>query len=522
MSRYYLGLDSSTQSLSAIIIDAQSGQLIYQHSLNYSTELPASYSVTDGFLPSESPGVVHAPPLMWVEALDQLLLQMKSDKAPINEIIAVSGAAQQHGTIYLGKNFDHSLTTIDPQRPLHQQLQNSFTRNTSPIWMDSSTSKQCASIAQSMGSNKKLNQITGSVAVERFSGAQIKKFADNQPDAYAKTTSIMLVSSFMASIFAGRKVGIDYTDGSGMNLLDIESKKWHPEILGCCGQHLQDKLQQPINPQLSLGNIASYFSQRYGFNSSCKLLPWCGDNPSSLIGLGLVEPGMTAISLGTSDTCFGLFKELPEFMSPWAHTFIAPTLDYMSLLCFKNGALAREAIRQQYQLSWEQFSDNLNKTNPGNQGAMILPWFDSETVPKVTHAGVKRFSLDSTDINANCRAVIEAQMIAMSNHATSAGLKATSIRATGGASQNPAILQIMADVFACPVDVLQSTSNSAALGAALRAVHAIENRSWIETVRPFSQVQTDATILPNTKAATIYQAMKKNYAEREAFCLANG
>jgi xylulokinase len=519
MSRYYLGLDSSTQSLSAILIDAESGQLVFEQSLNYSIELPA-YGVTDGFLPSIMPGVVHAPPLMWVEALDQLLMQMKADKCPMNEIVAVAGAAQQHGSVYVGAGFNPRLKSCNPQTPLHKQLQACFTHNTSPIWMDSSTTAQCAAITKALGGEANVNQVTGSIAVERFSGAQIKKFADTQPDAYANTAAIMLVSSFMASLFAGRHVGIDFTDASGMNLLDIRYKQWHPEALACCGDQLQDRLKLVVNPQLLLGTIAPYFSQRYGFNSACQVLPWCGDNPSSLIGLGLVEPGMTAISLGTSDTCFGLFKDLPESMSPWAHTFIAPTLDYMSLLCFKNGALAREAIRQQHQLTWEQFSASLDATPPGNQGAMILPWFDSEIVPKVEHAGVRRFSLELTDTDANCRAVIEAQMIAMSNHATAAGLQPISIRATGGASQNPAILQVMANVFGCPVDVLQTTSNSAALGAALRAVFAIENKSWIETVRPFTKVQQASKILPDANTVPIYQAMKKVYAERETSCLA--
>lgn len=323
----------------------------------------------------------------------------------------------------------------------------------------------------------------------------------------------------MASLFCGRHVGIDFTDASGMNLLDIRNKQWHPAALACVGDQLQDKLKPAVNPRLLLGSIAPYFSHRYGVNSACKVLPWCGDNPSSLIGLGLVEPGMTAISLGTSDTCFGLFKNLPEPMSPWAHTFIAPTLDYMSLLCFKNGSLAREAIRQQYQLTWEQFSDCLNATPPGNQGAMMLPWFNSEIVPKIEHAGVRRFSLEITDTNANCRAVIEAQMMVMSNHATAAGMQPTSIWATGGASQNDAILQIMANVFDCSVDVLQTTSNSAALGAALRAVFAVENKSWVETVQPFTKVQLASRILPDTEAVPIYQAMKKNYAKREGYCL---
>ena len=518
MSRYYLGLDSSTQSLSAILIDAESGELIYEQSLNYSTELPA-YGVTDGFLPSEIPGVVHAPPLMWIEALDQLLMQMKAENCPIHQIIAVAGAAQQHGSVYVGAGFDARLKCCNPQTPLHKQLQDCFTRDTSPIWMDASTTDQCAAITKSLGGEANVNQITGSIAVERFSGAQIKKFTETEQDAYVNTESIMLVSSFMASLFSGRRVGIDFTDASGMNLLDIRNKQWNPAALACVGDKLQDKLKQAVNPQIILGTIAPYFTHRYGFNSACKVLPWCGDNPSSLIGLGLIEPGMTAISLGTSDTCFGLFKDLPESMSPWAHTFIAPTLDYMSLLCFKNGSLAREAIRQQYQLTWEQFSACLDATPPGNQGGMMLPWFDTEIVPKVEHAGVQRFSLEKTDINANCRALIEAQMMAMSNHATAAGLLPTSIRATGGASQNAAILKIMANVFGCPVDVLQTTSNSAALGAVLRAVFAIENKSWIEIVQPFTKLQQALQVLPDAEAVQIYQAMKKNYAKHETACL---
>lgn len=190
------------------MIDAESGHLVYEHSLNYALELPA-YAVTDGFLPSTKPGVMHAPPLMWVEALDRLLLKMQSDKLPMNEIIAVAGAAQQHGSVYLGASFDACLKSCNPKMPLHEQLQDSFTRNTSPIWMDSSTTEQCTAITAALGGATNTILATGSIAVERFTGAQIKKFADKQPDAYANTAAILLVSSFMASLFAGRHIGID-------------------------------------------------------------------------------------------------------------------------------------------------------------------------------------------------------------------------------------------------------------------------------------------------------------------------
>ncbi len=483
MSRYYLGLDSSTQSLTVLLIDAESSHIQAEYSLNYAQELP-HYGVSDGFLPVEIAGEVHAPPLMWVEALDRLLLKMQYDGLPMQAIIAVSGAAQQHGTVYLNSKFEKTLKTLHSKTALQKQLQDCFSRQSSPIWMDSSSSKQCAEINQAFGGADEVNRTTGSVVIERFSGPQIKKFADSQPQAYKQTSHIMLVSSFMASLFVGRPVGVDYTDASGTNLFDIAKKQWQPEILHFCGEQLAEKLSAAVNPQSLLGRIAPYFVQRYGFNPDCLVLPWCGDNPSSLIGLGLIDPGMTAISLGTSDTVFGLLKVLPKSMSPWAHTFIAPTLDYMSLLCFKNGSLAREAIRNRYQLSWEGFNQQLAVTPPGNHGAMMLPWFENEIVPKVDQAGVRRFNLDENDIAANCRAVIEAQMMAMRHHAELAGLSPTSIRATGGASQNLTILQIMADIFNCPVEALETT-NGTALGSAIRAIVTVEKRPWQDVVNSF-------------------------------------
>ncbi len=519
MSRYYLGLDSSTQSLTAVLINADSNQLLYELSFNYAEELP-HYGCSDGFLDLQTAGEVHAPPLMWVEALDSLLMKLHNDGLPMQEIIAVSGAAQQHGTVYLNNGFAAALNTLQPQSPLHHQIQHCFSRQSSPIWMDNSTSAQCAQINQALGGADEVNRISGSVAIERFSGPQIKKFADSQPQAYKQTSHIMLVSSFLTSLFAGRPVGVDYTDASGTNLFDITKKQWHAKALHCCAEQLAEKLSTAVNPQTVLGRIAPYFVQRYGFNIDCLVLPWCGDNPSSLVGLGLVEPGMTAISLGTSDTLFGLFQQLPKNMSPWAHTFIAPTLDYMSLLCFRNGSLAREAIRNRYQLSWDDYNQHLAVTPPGNHGAMMLPWFESETVPKVEQSGGKRFNLDENDIAANCRAVIEAQMMAMRHHAELAGLSPTSIHATGGASQNQTILQIMADVFKCPVEVLKTT-NSTALGAALRAIVALEKRPWQEIVDGFSTVQTTSRLMPDQQAAAIYRQMKKQYIKLETDALNN-
>ena len=100
MARLFLGLDSSTQSLSAIVINYDARRIVYENSLSFDKMLP-HYGTRNGTLRSSDPLVVHSPPLMWVAALDILFGQMKNDGVALGEIIAVSGSGQQHGSVYL-------------------------------------------------------------------------------------------------------------------------------------------------------------------------------------------------------------------------------------------------------------------------------------------------------------------------------------------------------------------------------------------------------------------------------------
>ena len=102
-------------------------------------------------------------------------------------------------------------------------------------------------------------------------------------------------------------------------------------------------------------------------------------------------------------------------------------------------------------------------------------------------------------------------MLSMRQHAAAAGLKPQSIRATGGASANKAILQIMADVFQCPVDVMD-VQNSAALGAALRARQGLEQSSWAEALAGFTAVEAGATMMPRPEHAEVYARLAEQYA----------
>ena len=95
------------------------------------------------------------------------------------------------------------------------------------------------------------------------------------------------MSSAFASILVGKYAPIDFSDGSGMNLLDIRTGDWNALALKSTAKNLKKKLGAPSPSYTPLGNISPYFVQRYGFKKYCTVITWSGDNPCSLAGLGL-------------------------------------------------------------------------------------------------------------------------------------------------------------------------------------------------------------------------------------------
>lgn len=518
MSDLYLGLDASTQSLSAIIIDIDTRKIVYDISLNYDETLP-HYGTQNGVLDHPDPKIVHSPPLMWAEALDVLFDKMKTEGITLGDIRAISGSGQQHGSVYL-KTAD-TLSSLNPSKSLVENLGGIFSRDTSPIWMDSSTRAECDEICDALGGLQTTAKATGSTTFERFTGPQIRKFYKTQPDAYNNTAHIMLVSSFMASLIASKVAPIDHGDGAGMNLMDIQTRTWHSAALNATAPDLSHRLSPLTESRAIIGNISRYFVDKYGVNPNAQALVWSGDNPNSVVGLGLIREGLVAISLGTSDTYFGTMKNCQTDPRGEGHVFVSPTGDYMTLICFKNGSLAREAVRKSHGLDWDGFSHALQSTTPGNNGKIMLPYFEPEIVPNVLKPGVHRFDLDENDAAGNCRAVVEAQMMSMRIHSEWMGVRPSAIYVTGGASVNPEILHIMADVQNCPIYQFEVT-NSAALGAALRAAHAYlntsgQNTTWEDISQGIAEPISGSVVKPTN--TTAYDELVKKYADCEQIAL---
>ncbi|XP_069576304.1 xylulose kinase isoform X2 [Brachyistius frenatus] len=475
-SPLYLGLDFSTQQLKVVAIDGDL-RVLHENSVHFDSELP-DFRTQGGVHIHADRLTVTSPVLMWVKALDLLLDKMKGAGLDLSHVRAVSGSGQQHGSVFWRRGASETLKQLDPDQNLHQLLQ-------------------------------------------RFTGNQIAKVHQNRAEEFQDTERISLVSSFAASLFLGCYAAIDHSDGSGMNLLDIRTRNWSQICLEATAPHMDRLLGAPLPSTSVLGPVSSYLVQRCGFSESCSVVAFTGDNPASLAGMKL-QQGDVAVSLGTSDTVFLWIQQPRPALE--GHIFCNPVDQqaYMALLCFKNGSLTRERIRNECSGgSWEIFSAALRDTPLGNDGHIGFYFDTMEITPPAV--GVHRFDSADTEVSSLCpqvevRALVEGQFLSRRLHAERLGysiISGTRVMATGGASSNQEILQVLSDVFNAPVFTID-LSNSACLGSAYRALHGLVVESGVsfsDVLKKAPEPQLVAT--PHPAAKEVYDRMLKRYARLE-------
>ena len=467
----WLGIDSSTQSLSALLV-GDSGKILAEESVNFGRDLP-HYNAPNGFIKGGIDGEVHSDPMMWLDALDLCLQRMKSAGADFSDLAGLSGAGQQHGTVYLNEQWPAALEGLNPEKSLAEQIRPCLSRSSSPIWMDGSTSAECNEIAEALGGDLEVCQRSGSIPIERFSGPQIRRFSKVDPGAYARTSRVHLVSSFLSSILAGQDSPIDHGDGAGMNLLNLKTLDWDDKLLEATAPGLRTKLPKARPSATGVGTISPYFNHKYGIPATAQVTIFTGDNPSSLVGMGASQPGKVVISLGTSDTFFAAMPSAKTDPNGYGHVFGNPMGGFMSLVCFRNGSLARETLKDQLGVDWKSFDQKgLDETPLGNNGNGMIPFFGPEITPRMDSQGPTLFGSKTFVENGSApekiRACLEGQFINMRLQTEWIGVKPEVILLTGGASENDGIAQTAANVLNTAVARL-ATPGSVAVGAVLRA-----------------------------------------------------
>ena len=108
---------------------------------------------------------MHSDPLMWLDALELVFERLAESAVDLSRIEAIAGSGQQHGSVYLDEGFSDTVQALDPGKTLKSQVLSHLTRQTAPIWMDTSTSPECGEIAKALGGNAEVCSRSGSVAV---------------------------------------------------------------------------------------------------------------------------------------------------------------------------------------------------------------------------------------------------------------------------------------------------------------------------------------------------------------------
>ena len=313
---------------------------------------------------------------------------------------------------------------------------------------------------------------------------------------YKATAHISLVSNFLASILLGRyDAPLDRSDVAGMNLWDIDRCEFDETLRqAISGQEddavrkLGDVHQDATQP---IGRISTYFVERYGFPSECLIDSFTGDNPATILSLPLL-PGDVILSLGTSTT---LLLSTPTYASdPAYHLFPHPTTSkqYMAMLCYKNGGLAREQVRDAVNGGqWHKFDDAVF-TNAKCMGRSDLRgpfkfgfYFPlPEIIPRTQHGHIWRFECSDTgevkektafSADEDAKLILESQALSIRARAQPLfrefGGRPRRIFVVGGGSKDPAIVSVFAQILGYSQGVYRLSDSTQAGACALGSAH---------------------------------------------------
>ncbi|KIW65606.1 D-xylulose kinase A [Phialophora macrospora] len=509
----YLGFDLSTQQLKGLVVDS-SLKKIHEAKFDFDAD-SKGFNVTKGVLVNEAEHEVFAPVAMWLQAIDTVLARLKDDGLDFSRVRGISGSGMQHGSVFWNGDAEQLLSQLDSSRTLESQLDGAFAHPYSPNWQDASTQKECDEFDAILGNATQLANVTGSKAHHRFTGPQILRFQRKYPDKYIKTHRITLVSSWIATILLGKFAPFDISDVCGMNLWDIKAGNWSQNLLeltaGPSGvDALKKKLGNvPEDGGIHLGTISQYFIKRHGFSTDCTIIASTGDNPSTILALPLRDSD-AMVSLGTSTTF--LMSTSQYKPDPATHFFNHPTTSglYMFMLCYKNGGLAREKVRDaineklgKEKNSWKEFDKQLLETPPLAQSDEKSPmhlglYFPRPEIIPSLPVGEWHFSYNasSDDLQPeqsvprtpeqDARVIVESQFLSLrlrsrelvSSPASGLPPQPRRIYLVGGGSRNNAIAKVAGEVLGGSEGVfkLDVGENACALGAAYKAVWAIERQ----------------------------------------------
>ena len=507
-----LGIDMSTQSCSAVVVDSEAASILWQDSIPY-LELADQYGLhpTTLTLRGMPRGAFEQPPLLFVECLDRLFFHLKEAGLTAG-IDAIALSAQQHGHVYLTADFERSpIFTKATTRAPTELLPDCFAYPHSPIWMTSNTRRQARAIRAALGGSVRALEIAAADVPLRFTGVIVRRVAQDRPRVYRATWCIHLISSFLTALLsANPRHPIDYGNACGMLLMDYRQRRWSDELLAAVATDLPDgkeglraKLPSLASAYLAPQCLGEYWIHRHGFSSNCLVAGGGGDNPHTkslvkgdLLSLGtsFVHMQETAIKQPTPVGANGMYDGLDRPFYFFPRT---------------NGSLVWNQARGK--LNYAQAEEILNQAPIGARFAIWQPLPESFPVSPAI-APVAKTGDAQIDYPALVDTVLA--LLYVWCHGCTTRAPDDPLYVTGGAANSRAVLERLSALWQRPV--YQIGAAGAALGAAVAACAALSNQTEGEHLARALVTETKQVVASPAKmkrAAHFLPQVQERYAQ---------
>ncbi len=468
----YIGVDLGTSAVKLLLMD-ETGTIKNIVSKEYPLSFP-------------HPSWSEQNPEDWyektMEGLKELVADFEKDK-----IAGISFGGQMHGLVTL----DEKDQVIRP----------------AILWNDSRSTKETNYLNEVVG-KETLSNYTANIAFTGFTAPKILWMKENEPERFAKIKKIMLPKDYLAYRLSGAFCS-DYSDASGMLLLDVEHKCWSKEMMDFCGI-TEEQLPTLYESYDVVGTLKEEVAKELGLSATVKVIAGAGDNAAAAIGTGTVGEGNCNISLGTSGTIFISSKQFKVDPHNALHSFAHADGHYHLMGCMLSAASCNKWWMEEIlkTVDFDKEQEGIEKL--GENQVFYLPYLMGERSPhndpkaRATFIGM---TMDTTREEMT-QAVLEGVIFALRDSlevARSLGIKIERTKICGGGAKSSLWKKMVANILNLKVEVIESEQGPALGGAILAAVGCGEYEDVESAVGQF--VTVVETIEPE-------QELVKKYEER--------
>ena len=476
----YIGVDLGTSAVKLLLMD-EKGKI---HNI-VSKEYPLSFP---------HPGWSEQNPQDWKEQSLAGIKELIAD-ADKSQIAGISFGGQMHGLVVLDENDEVIRPAI--------------------LWNDGRTTKETDYLNEVIGKDK-LSKYTANIAFAGFTAPKILWMKEQEPENFAKINKIMLPKDYLAYVLSGVHC-TDYSDASGMLLLDVEHKCWSKEMLEICNVK-EEQLPTLYESYEVVGNVKPEIAEELGIPASVKVIAGAGDNAAAAVGTGTVGEGRCNISLGTSGTIFISSKKFGVDEHNALHSFDHADGYYHLMGCMLSAASCNKWWMDEILKTKEYAKEQEQIRKLGENNVFYLPYLMGERSPhndpkaRATFIGM---TMDTTREDMT-QAVLEGVAFGLRDSlevARSLGIQIERTKICGGGAKSPLWKKIVANVMNLKVDVIESEEGPGYGGAILAAVGCKEFASVEEAteklVKIVDTVEPDAELV--AKYEERYQKFKQIY-----------